>query len=68
MLLRVDQPFSKVFEAALSRLKLQGPERFRFVWDGLRLHPNDTPATLQQRGRKMEDGDFIDMLMEQTGG
>jgi hypothetical protein len=68
MLLRVDQPFSKVFEAALSRLKLQGPERFRFVWDGIRLHPNDTPATLQILGNKMEDDDIIYMLMEQTGG
>ncbi|KAJ4460271.1 putative small ubiquitin-related modifier [Paratrimastix pyriformis] len=35
----------------------------RFMVDGERLKPTDTPAALE-----MEDGDMIDAMAEQTGG
>ncbi|KZV98900.1 small ubiquitin-related modifier [Exidia glandulosa HHB12029] len=35
----------------------------RFLYDGNRLHEDDTPATLD-----MEEGDTIDVMVEQVGG
>ena len=35
----------------------------RFVYDGNRLNPTDTPNSLE-----MEDGDAIDAFLEQIGG
>ena len=35
----------------------------RFLFDGNRVNDDDTPRTLE-----MEDGDVIDVLVEQTGG
>lgn len=35
----------------------------RFVFDGTRINPNTTPASLG-----MDDGDVIDCFMEQIGG
>ena len=35
----------------------------RFLFDGNRVNPNQTPADLE-----MEDGDVIDVMVEQQGG
>lgn len=35
----------------------------RFLYDGTRLNDDDTPATLD-----MEEGDAIDVMVEQVGG
>lgn len=35
----------------------------RFVFDGQRLRPESSPAELE-----MEDGDVIDVMIEQLGG
>ncbi|KAF8742546.1 hypothetical protein AX14_003581 [Amanita brunnescens Koide BX004] len=35
----------------------------RFLYDGCRIQDDDTPATLE-----MEDGDTIDVMVEQVGG
>ncbi|KAH9975069.1 ubiquitin-like protein [Lactifluus volemus] len=35
----------------------------RFLYDGNRINDDDTPATLD-----MEDGDTIDVMVEQVGG
>ncbi|KAF9585606.1 Small ubiquitin- modifier 1 [Lunasporangiospora selenospora] len=35
----------------------------RFLYDGERIQPNNTPSELE-----MEDGDSIDVMVEQVGG
>ncbi|KAF8346362.1 small ubiquitin-related modifier [Amanita rubescens] len=35
----------------------------RFLYDGARIQDDDTPATLE-----MDDGDTIDVMVEQVGG
>jgi len=55
-------PLKKVFEAAEKRFG-RDPGTFKFIYDGERLQPQDTPA---ERG--MESGDIIDAHLEQLGG
>lgn len=54
--------FEKIFNAFCSRKALQ-PDAVRFLFDGSRINPNQTPKDLD-----MEDGDSIDAMMEQVGG
>ena len=39
------------------------PRSVRFLFDGERINPNQTPADLD-----MEDNDVIDVMVEQQGG
>lgn len=54
--------FEKIFNAFCSRKALQ-PDAVRFLFDGTRINPTQTPKDLD-----MEDGDSIDAMMEQVGG
>mmetsp|Transcript_5941 Transcript_5941/g.26295 ORF Transcript_5941/g.26295 Transcript_5941/m.26295 type:complete len:93 (+) Transcript_5941:62-340(+) len=54
--------FEKIFTAFCSRKSLQ-PGAVRFLFDGQRINPTQTPQDLD-----MEDGDSIDAMMEQVGG
>lgn len=55
-------PFQKIFNAFCER---QGRAlgAFRFLFDGKRIEPTNTPSDFD-----MEDGDRIDAMAEQTGG
>lgn len=41
----------------------KSPDSVRFLYDGERVQPTDTPQKLE-----MEDGDAIDVMIEQLGG
>ncbi|EIW74237.1 ubiquitin-like protein [Coniophora puteana RWD-64-598 SS2] len=60
--MKANTPFKKVFEAAEKRFNKQ-PGTLRFIHDGNRLQPSDTPA-----GVGMEDEDVIEAHLEQLGG
>ena len=59
---RPSTKFSKVFDAYCQRKALQ-PNAVRFLMDGERLRPDQTPEEMD-----MEDGDCIDAMMEPVGG
>ncbi|KAA6402989.1 MAG: putative SUMO1b protein [Streblomastix strix] len=52
----------KLMDAYCTRENLV-PNSVRFLFDGNRLKPTDTPDQLD-----MEDGDMIDVQIEQSGG
>jgi len=54
--------FRKLMEAYCSRVGAQ-PQHVRFLFDGDRIRPDQTPADLD-----MEDEDEIDAMVEQHGG
>ena len=58
---RPTTPLGKLMNAFCHR---QGfaMQSVRFLFDGMRLHPNSTP-----RDMDMEDGDVIDVMVEQSG-
>jgi len=60
--LKTTTPFSKMFDAYATKTKLN-VAGLRFLFDGTRVNSSDTPDKLQ-----MEDGDVIDIYMEQVGG
>ncbi|KAH9172483.1 hypothetical protein EDB89DRAFT_1965545 [Lactarius sanguifluus] len=67
---KANMQFKKIFEVAeVCRDILREPRvltrvgTLRFVYDGERLSPTDTPAE-----RSMEDGDVIDAHLQQLGG
>jgi len=53
---------SKVFEAYATRRGI-AKQSMRFMIDGARVDESSTPADLD-----LEDGDQIDVVLEQTGG
>jgi len=55
-------PLKKVFEAAEKRFG-RDPGTFKFIYEGVRLQPQDTPVD-----HNMESGDIIDAHLEQLGG
>jgi len=55
-------PLKKVFEAAEKRFG-RDPKTFKFIYQGVRLQPEETPAF-----HDMESGDMIDAHLEQLGG
>lgn len=59
---KANMQFKKIFEVAEKRFG-KDPGSLRFVYDGERLSPTETPAE-----RSMEDGDVIDALLQQVGG
>ena len=60
--LKMTTPFQKMFDAYASQTKLNVAS-LRFLFDGTRINPTQSPGAL-----KMEDGDTIDVYMEQVGG
>jgi len=60
--IKASAPLKKLMEAYCDR---QGKSlaAIRFMFDGNRLRPDQTPEQLE-----MENGDSIDALLEQTGG
>ena len=60
--LKTTTPFSKMFDAYATKTRLN-VAGLRFLFDGTRVNSSDTPEKLQ-----MEDGDVIDIYMEQVGG
>ena len=52
----------QIFDAFLQRKSLQ-PGSVRFLFDGERVREDQTPQELD-----MEDGDSLDVMMEQVGG
>lgn len=57
-----NMPLKKIFDAAEKRFG-KDPGTFKFVFEGNRLNPAETPASTG-----MEDGDMIDAVLEQLGG
>lgn len=60
--LKTTTVFQKMFDAYASQTKLSAAA-LRFLFDGTRINPTQSPGALQ-----MEDGDTIDVYMEQVGG
>ena len=60
--LKTTTPFQKMFDAYASQTKLNAAS-LRFLFDGTRINPTASPGALQ-----MEDGDTVDVYMEQVGG
>ncbi|KAI6131751.1 ubiquitin-related domain-containing protein, partial [Pisolithus thermaeus] len=54
-----NMPLKKIFDAAEKRFG-KDPGTFKFVFEGNRLNPTETPASAG-----MEDGDMIDAVLEQ---
>lgn len=54
--------FKKIFEAYCQKLSIP-TQSIRFLFDGSRINPEDSPESLN-----MEDNDVVDALLEQTGG
>jgi small ubiquitin-related modifier len=59
---RTGTKFKKIFDAFMTRKALQ-PGSVRFLFDGTRIDAEKTPVDYD-----MEDGDSIDVMMEQVGG
>lgn len=59
---RKNTPFIKISKAYCDKKGISSAS-VRFLFDGQRLNPDDTPEKLQ-----MEDDDVIDALLEQVGG
>jgi len=55
-------PLKKVFDAAEKRFG-RDPGTLRFIYEGVRLQPQDRPET-----HEMESGDIIEAHLEQLGG
>lgn len=54
--------FEKIIQAFCSR-KAVDPQQVRFIYDGQRILPSQTPADFD-----MENDDTIDAFLEQVGG
>uniref|UniRef100_A0A7S3UZ61 Ubiquitin-like domain-containing protein n=1 Tax=Aplanochytrium stocchinoi TaxID=215587 RepID=A0A7S3UZ61_9STRA len=54
--------FGKMFVKLAESLSVDG-STFRFLFDGNRINEMDTPESIE-----VEDGDMIDVVMEQQGG
>ena len=54
--------FNKVFDAYCSK-KAVSAESIKFLFDGERIRPDQSPVQLE-----MADGDVIDAVVEQVGG
>jgi small ubiquitin-related modifier len=55
-------PFSKVVRSYCGR-EAVSPSSIRLLFDGRKISPDDTPASLE-----MENDDKIDVMLQQTGG
>jgi len=59
---KVTTPMSRLFQAYCAKSG-QSTNSLRFLYDGQRVVPSDTPGALN-----MENGDIIDVVLQQTGG
>ena len=59
---KMTTPLQKLMTAFCNRHGV-AQSSVRFLFDGARIDPNQTPQQLE-----MEDGDVIDCMLEQTGG
>lgn len=59
---KASTPLKKVFEAAEKRFGRESGT-LRFIYEGVRLQKEDTPAS-----HNMESGDMIDAHLQQLGG
>ncbi len=59
---RMTTPLQKVINAYCSRMSIS-EEAVRFLYDGVRV---DGKGTVKSHG--MEDGDILDVVLQQTGG
>ena len=55
-------PLSKIFGAYCGRVGAS-PHTVRFLYNGERLQPENTPKDID-----MHDGDVVDAVLQQTGG
>jgi len=55
-------PLRKLIDAYCQR-QAKNPSAIRFLYDGERIQPEQTPEELH-----MEDNDIIDAVLQQTGG
>jgi hypothetical protein len=60
---RPSTKFRKIFDAYCLRKGLEDEDSVRFRFDERRLYPDSTPSD-----EAMEDGDMIDLYIEQVGG
>ena len=60
--IRKTTPLNKLITTYLERQSLKG-ENLRFLFDGNRIGPNQTPEEMD-----MEENDIIDVVLMQTGG
>lgn len=60
--LHATTPFQKLFNA-IARTRGLSPTAIRFVYEGKRLSPHETPESMD-----MQTGDTIDLMLEQVGG
>ena len=59
---RMTTPLQKVIDAYCSRMNV-GQDTVRFLYDGDRIEGGKTPEMMH-----MEDGDILDVVLQQTGG
>jgi len=59
---KMTTPLQKLMTAFCNRQGV-GNQSVRFLFDGQRINPSQTPQELE-----MEDGDVIDVMVEQQGG
>ncbi|KAF5320080.1 hypothetical protein D9611_010280 [Ephemerocybe angulata] len=59
---KANMKFQKIFEVVEKRFQ-KDSGTFKFVFEGQRITPEDTPGSLG-----MEDGDQIDAFLMQVGG
>ncbi|KAJ7495981.1 ubiquitin-related domain-containing protein [Mycena galericulata] len=59
---KANTKFAKIFQAAEQKFGKEA-DTFKFVYEGVRIGKDDTPA-----GLSIEDGDQIDCFLEQLGG
>ncbi len=59
---RMTTPLQKVIDAYCSRMHVEA-DSVRFLYDGDRIKGENTPEMMH-----MEDGDILDVVLQQTGG
>lgn len=59
---RMTTPLQKIIDAYCSRMNV-GTDSVRFLYDGNRIKGENTPEIMQ-----MEDGDILDVVLQQSGG
>lgn len=60
--IKTKTPISRLMDAYCQRMAVSR-NAIRFLFDGKRVNPEDTPVLL-----KMEDKDIIDAVLQQVGG
>lgn len=61
--IRTTSKFERLMKAYGDSVGVKSVNHLRFLFDGNRINPEQTPASLE-----MEDGDVLDVMVEQQGG